>query len=419
MSRAKKFKGYWWLPSNPERQWFGNLRWRPSESPELDLHYRTIDEATGSPPLQTESILGLDEGGTPISVLRLGSSGGSRSGFLSERNYTAGHVLKGIHVITRDGFRVHRFNAWFQHLGAWLREEGFKTPSEQEDEFNIQYRRPPDRSFEISKGVSIYLCHSARSSFRNRQRKIAYDIFFAMSRKHSFSWVQAFRSVDALRNLLHFACLRPIKSTRITFENLDYTFDLGRERHSKTIELFNAGIEATPKESLHEHDFVFMFEDVKTRFSTLCADWFRFCIEQREALGCYATTMYFSLPDQLRLISITQALEAYHQRRYRPKRDIKFKDRIKELCGVQKTRIEEVVGSIEAFATAVTNSRDYYTHHHESIRGRGHVATGVKLTMMSYHLQFLFRLCVLSQFGIDADRYSMLQRRIPNRVVEY
>ena len=147
---------------------------------------------------------------TPISVLRLGSSGGSRSGFLSERNYTAGHVLKGIHVITRDGFRVHRFNAWFQHLGAWLREEGFKTPSEQEDEFNIQYRRPPDRSFEISKGVSIYLCHSARSSFRNRQRKIAYDIFFAMSRKHSFSWVQAFRSVDALRNLL-----QDRKSTRL------------------------------------------------------------------------------------------------------------------------------------------------------------------------------------------------------------
>jgi ApeA N-terminal domain 1 len=81
-------------------------------------------------------------------------------------------------VTNRDGFRIHRLNASFQHLGAWLREEGFKAPSEQEDQFSIQYRRPPDRSFEISKGVTIYLYHSARSSFRNRQRKIAYDIFF-------------------------------------------------------------------------------------------------------------------------------------------------------------------------------------------------------------------------------------------------
>jgi hypothetical protein len=300
VSGAKKFKGYWWLPSDPQRQWFGNLRWRPSESPELDLYYRTVDEATGSPPLQAESVLGLDEGGTPISVLRLGASGGLRSGFLSERNYNAGHVLKGIHVTNRDGFRIHRLNASFQHLGAWLREEGFKAPSEQEDEFNIQYRRPPDRSFEISKGVTIYLYHSARSSFRNRQRKIAYDIFFAISKKHSFSWMQAFRSIDALRNLLHFACLRPVKSIAVTFENLDHTFELGHKRHPKEIHLLNAGIERPSKENLHETDFVFMFEDVKTRFATLCADWFRFCIEQREGSSLLRDRCLFQVTKRVR-----------------------------------------------------------------------------------------------------------------------
>ena len=129
--------------------------------------------------------------------------------------------------------------------------------------------------------------------------------------------------------------------------------------------------------------------------------------------------MYFSLPDGLRLTSITQALEAYHQRLYRPKSDVKFRERIKQLCNVQRQQIEKLVGDIEQFATVVTDSRDYYTHHHPSIRNRGTVATGVKLTMLSYHLQFLFRICVLSQFGLERDRFGVLLRQIPNVIIEY
>lgn len=419
MGTAKNFKGYWWLPANPECQWFGNVRWRPGESPKLKLHYRTVDEATAAPPLQTESLFGLDEGGTPLSVLRLGSSGGVRSGFLSEREYTAGHIIKGIHVADRDKFRAHRFNLRLQYLGAWLREEGFQSLDPQETGFNIRYSRPADRSFEIANGVTVHLCHYARSSARNRERKMSYDIFFAMEKKHFFSWKQAYRSIGALITFLHFACLRRVKSTGVTFENLDHTFSIGEQRYPKMIDVFNAGIEAPQKENLHEDDFVFMFDDVEKRFGKLLRDWLQFCIEQREALACYDATVYFSLPDGLQLISITQAIEAYHQRFYRPKTDVKFKDRISQLCSIQRQRVEQVVGDIDQFATVVTDSRDYYTHHHPSIRNRGTVAAGRKLTMMSYHLQFIFRLCVLSQFGLERDRFGVLLHQLPKRIVEY
>jgi hypothetical protein len=80
---------------------------------------------------------------------------------------------------------------------------------------------------------------------------------------------------------------------------------------------------------------------------------------------------------------------------------------------------ESVVGKIDEFATTVTNSRDYYTHHHPSIRLRGNVATGAKLTIMCYHLQSLFRLGALTQFGLDADRFRVLSRQLPQRIMEY
>ena len=162
-----------------------------------------------------------------------------------------------------------------------------------------------------------------------------------------------------------------------------------------------------------------MFSDVEARFAELFREWLQFCIDQREALACYDATVYFSLPDTLRFISLTQALEAYHQRFYRPKRDVKFKDRIIDLCNAVRIRVESVVGNIDQFATTVTNSRDYYTHHHSSIRLRGNVATGAKLTIICYHLQFLFRLGVLTQFGLDGDRFRVLARQLPQRIMEY
>jgi hypothetical protein len=210
-----------------------------------------------------------------------------------------------------------------------------------------------------------------------------------------------------------------VKPTAITFENLDHTFLVGNKRIPKRIELFNGGVEAVQREELHEWDFVFMFGDVEARFAELCRQWLQFCIDQREALACYNATVYFSLPDALQLTSLTQALEAYHQRFYRPKRDVKFRDRIIELCNAVRARLENVVGNIDQFATIVTNSRDYYTHHHPSIRSRGNIANGVKLTMMCYHLEFLFRLGILKQFGLDADKSRVLVRRLPQRIIEY
>jgi hypothetical protein len=78
-----------------------------------------------------------------------------------------------------------------------------------------------------------------------------------------------------------------------------------------------------------------------------------------------------------------------------------------------------IVGDLKRFASSVRDTRHYYTHHDPDIRRMGNVASGTPLTMMTYHLQFLFRLCVLTEFGLAADPHSVLRRQIPGRVIEY
>ena len=119
-------------------------------------------------------------------------------------------------------------------------------------------------------------------------------------------------------------------------------------------------------------------------------------------------------------MSLTQGLEAFDQRKYRPKdKEANFVMRIKRLCQQHTKHIEPIIGDIDAFAESVRDSRHYYTHHDEATRSKGRVVFRSKLTMMTYHLQFLFRVCVLAEFELDADPHSVMRRHIPCGVTEF
>jgi hypothetical protein len=415
--QERKFEGCWWLPSAPSVQWDGILSWKPTKSPRLTLKYRSVGEP--EPPTDAEAILGVDEGGTPITVLRVGWSGGVHAGFLSRKDYIAGHILRGIHVDSLNGFRANRVDFWLQNSGSWLNEEGFHDSS---SSWQLKYDRPPDRSFQISRDTTIKICHSSRGSAANRRRSIEYDIFFSVEKARPFDFARAWKWLDALRALLHFACLRKIHATAVRFENFAHTFPLAGASYPKELEFFTGGIHAPPQRDLHLPDFVFRFDTVANRFTELVKEWFKFCAEQREALRCYTTTVYTSPPCEVKLICLTQALEAFHQRRFKPnseREDVNFVNRIRHLCDRHSDTMIPIVGDLKRFASSVRDTRHYYTHHDPDIRRMGNVASGTPLTMMTYHLQFLFRLCVLTEFGLAADPHSVLRRQIPGRVIEY
>lgn len=417
--RKEKFLGYWWQPENPDQQWLGKARWKTSRSPRLTLHYKSRD-AVSPPSGNIESLLGLDRNRTAFSLLRVGQHLGSTAGLLSRKVYGGGHLLKGIHVARLEDMRINKVNVWLQYLGAWLGEEGF-SDAMQDQTSRIEYRRPEDRSYQISPNVTLKLCHSSRSSTQSRQRHLTYDIFFSVEKKKPVNFNRAFRWINDLRFLLHFARLKRVKPTKITFEDFGFRSDLGRKSYPKEAELFSGAIGEPKKDPLF-FDFVFTFNDVKDRFAEFCGKWFRFNVEQREAIGCYMTTVYVSLTDEVRLVCLTQALEAFHQIRFRPvakSENAYFINRIKELCRRHDQRMVALVGEIDAFSTAVRDSRHYYTHHDPSIRQKGNVLSGSKLTLLTYHLQYLFRLCVLAEFGLDDDPHSMLRRQVPSRITEF
>jgi hypothetical protein len=232
----KIYRGFWWEPSNPDVQWYGKVRWRPRKSPCLKLRYKTAECSSHPPPSNVESILGRDASGKPITLLRLGCSRRVLPGFLSTNTYHAGHLLRGLHVARLADLRVHRIEYWMQNLGAWIGDEGLTTEVSRDAE-RSEYRRPEDREYRLTRNLMLKVCHAGGISYKARQHTLGYDIYFAIERRQGANFNQAFRWINAMVNLIHFASLKKVRLTAIKFQEAT---TLGGSSGQRTVEVYNA-----------------------------------------------------------------------------------------------------------------------------------------------------------------------------------
>ncbi len=72
--------------------------------------------------------------------------------------FGAGHILKGAHVARLNEVRINKVKVWFNYLGAWM-GEGLQD-QHLDEVTRIEYRRPEDRTYQISPNVTLRLCHS-------------------------------------------------------------------------------------------------------------------------------------------------------------------------------------------------------------------------------------------------------------------
>jgi hypothetical protein len=165
--------------------------------------------------------------------------------------------------------------------------------------------------------------------------------------------------------------------------------------------------------------WLFHYKDVRQRFAELFRMWLDYADRFDEALGCYAATVYHSLPETMKHLSLTQALEAYHGVKFQSHNTLGFKTKIEELANAHAASLRGLVDDIPAFAAEVKLTRDYYTHHNPEKLETGKVAVQDKLFRMNEKLRLLFQMCVLTDIGVPSDRFDRLRRQLATTFVSY
>jgi hypothetical protein len=413
MKQEKEVLGVWWLPTNPDERWVGTLVLAPSKSPKLTVTtLKSAFQFVGKEDAPTV-IHGLDQSGKQITLL-FPSWPQSRGGMaLSQVEFGAGYAIIGAQIADHTDFNVNSITFQLQYLYQWCGITGFVNDSQPRlHEIQIHYKRPDDRTFIVDSDLSIEI--RAGYSLQNDMAKktLEEDLHIEFVSKQGIGLSDYKRFLLAVRQLIHFATLKPIYPLTVTARKDGHGFTLGDRFHHQDIGVWSSIIREPVKSELYGDEWVFKFDDVRTDFGKFMAMWFQYLEKFEEALDCYSATIYHRLSDSIEHLSLTQALDAYHGIKFQSHKAQDFGEKLKELVETHKASLKGLVNDTGDFVTTVLHNRNYYTHHNPKWKADGRVLSSSKLCQLNEKLRLLFQMCVLSDIGISQDRFNRLRRQL-------
>jgi len=420
MNHEASIKGFWWHPDMPQNRWFGVLENNRDAGILLTCHaetgnYSFIEQHAGA------TFHGRDEKGSPVTLLLTSRDGGSKSGGLETLRLRPGYVLVGAHVVDKQSIKARNLSVQIQHLYGWLGLTGFnrKIDFSASGKVNISYEQPDLKSFVIYSGEKINFGLETNYSANFMSQSISEDAVVSMGLESGFNFEEAWSFIIALRMLLHLATLKPIYAVSMSLRGLR-DFGNAEVGPNDSISIWSRNFQEAKTDIPVNGLWVFRYSDVEQDFGLFFSKWLDYRTQYEEALNCYSSTVYHKLPSTLKLLCLTQALDAYHGVRFNSHSQRRFKHKVEDLCELNKDSLSGLVGDIDEFATQVKDTRDYYTHHNpKDLIARNVVRGSAELIRLNEKLAILFQSCVLRDIGIPANRLSRLRRQVAGEIVEF
>lgn len=417
MSEKRKILGQWWVPSDPKDCWTGTLILENGKSPRLDVTIPRglfgINIASSPPPV----LHGHDDQGRPVTLLFPGWAGSHGSMAMSRHKFSAGFVILGIHLSQASDLQLHKVSFGVQYFNEWLGISGFTRPPQNLSEsWTINYRQPEQLIFSINPDLTVKIGTECSYKPERNKQVISENHQITFESVTGFNLAQLKELMVAVRQLLHFALLKPVYLLWANGEKAGHGYAHEGHFHSQDIEVW-CSINRDPVElEAMPAPWLFNFKDVQSRFADFLRDWLKFLENQKEALGCYSATVYHRLPDSMEFLCLTQALEAYHGTKVGRQT---FAKRIRALTSQFLPNLVGLVTDANAFAEQVRDNRNYYTHHDPTIKQAGRVVSGVQLYRLSEKLRLIFQMCVLTEMDIPADQFVRLRRQLATDIIRY
>ena len=421
MSEKRDIAGLWWLSTKPDERWTGTLTLEADKAPKLtvDVQKSAFESITGKL-TASPTIHGCDQGGSPITLLIPGWPRTQGGAALSKTTYSAHWALLGIELHDQDDFKVNKLTFRIQHLLNWVGLTGFlKTDSHSANGLSIHYELPKDESFVINEELSVEFCPGYSFSNGFHIKKLEEEIGATFVSRNGIGLPMLKQLLHAVRSMLHFATLKRVYPLEIKAKKDGHGDTINETFYPKVIELWNPIIKEDVESEFSPGLWIFQFADVRSRFSEFFSNWLKFIEKFEEAINCYFTTIYHSLPSEVEHLCLTQALEAYHGIKFASHEQRNFSGKIQELVNTYKDHLKGLVDNVTEFAETVRDNRHYYTHHNPEDLKAGRVVKGAKLFRLNEKLKLIFQMCILTEMGIPAARFPRLRQQLASDIIDF
>ena len=325
MIKEFEYKGKWWLPDKPEEQISGTLKYSPVNGAILDLIESFKKNRDINQLLQPDIISGNSSDGKEITLhkcfetsFNIGSPGFTSSSFY------ANIVIIGQHFPKPEDIKFRNLSVNYQYFEEWSKIGVFsyhRNPGETFKKYEVKYEAPEPVEAKID-NFKISFAHNFNvSGDWLREVNLKRTTFIKIEPEHELHFEEYQNILYHLQNFLSLATMRaiyPLSIKATTEQNKIISPFSNGKVHYPSIDIFyNVMGKQDLSKKLTHYDMLFTFEDISGQFETYIQNWFGKADKLKPVYDLFFGTLYNpSMYLELQFLSLIQAIESFHRRRY-------------------------------------------------------------------------------------------------------
>lgn len=426
MIKGFEYKGYWYLPSDPENAIAGILTFVPNESIKLELignfEKSAIGIITSSERSSIDIILGITSDAHEITLINCHPSGCSYNFSCSFpiTKFSIQYCLNGIHV---ENFKDKRFS-WsditIPELTTWCYPAalesvyGFNEKGKTNKisvSINTDEVIKPITSVDINNLTTLNLMKDVQfnESENHLNQTFKQSTYLQIQKRNKSSISDFLSDIDLFEKFMSLASLTTIKVTNISLYDVQNYQELdNKEKIFHPIELLYVQRSVTAVKT-KEIDFLFTFSQIQDIFPEVIRKWYSETSDiipiRTHLIQSVKSKNVFDSTDYLIVI---QAIEGFC---IRFRKEQTLTNELEDLLDEFK-EIDKIIQSKIDIKAAV-DSRHYYSHFMNKSK-RPNTLDGIELYNLTKKLRILLICCLLNFIGIENKRINELLNKSNN-----
>lgn len=429
MTKKFKYKGYWWLPNNPDEKVAGILTYTPHESIILELLGNFDSEKTPVETLfeeETEKIIhGFTSDAKEITLMNCHPSGSINfSCRFPIIRHNCQFIVSGKHLERFNQKSFYKAFVTIPELTYWrppellktsirfTKEDRIKSTSISfESESKIINNTQIDNNTQliIKEGVNYYGNHFSSKIEQQTHLEIL---------KQSDTSIESFYSDICLyEQFLSLATLRTVKCSQILLYDRTIFQELKNgEKYFRPIEIIYIQRAICESSKAEKHNFLFDYNSIASQYPKVIQKWYA----DKKEIAPIRTHLIDSIKSKrvfssIDFLIVIQAIDGF----WRRFRDNNYR-KINKIPSEEKTRLRTIMNELikefdsihkirdlDLNVTSVVHSRNYYTHFMNKTETK-HALDGWDLYDLTFKLRKILICCVLNFIGFECPEIDRI-----------
>ena len=318
MIKKFEYEGIWWLPTEPEKQISGTLKFDPTQGAVLDLIGAFKEVKDFNNLSEPKIILGISSNGKKITLYRCLETKSSLSApGLHISSFYIDKIFVGVHFQKVEDIRFKNLSIHYSHLDEWANISGFNIQFK--EGIRIDYKQPKSIQATINDDLKIFIDISVTyplMSVVQKEATIEQETYVRVEPSEEKILEEYLRIMYHIQNFLSIGITEPVHPLIIKGETEANKTQIEKNEYYPPVDIFYAvPYTLDISKTIPPFDMLFTFRDINDQFEQFLKKWLEKVDLLEPVYNLYFGTLYNPhMYVEQHFLSLTEALEIFHRR---------------------------------------------------------------------------------------------------------